>query len=331
MSYDDQWPPAAETAKAEPPSPATVEECTTPPITYGDQNSPPRRQCRPPNNGGHYERPARRRSHRSITDVPEARPIRTRIPRADRHRRKVPYADPARVGPVGPHPRLSLRRIEAHRPACRTRSADRRRAEIVKPGFGNQYGRTCAPIYRLRHWWITTPGWRNPTRVDTDTQMSRSNKVDERQIRKWMTTNRVVDHDTQVSYLRPITVLLTGRGHLSRVRHQTSRNRQQTPHPKTFNRTTKHADPEPPRHCPRHMPDGTDDNCGACGIARRQLRRLEEKNRRTGSPHYSTPSLDHRRLRRLRRLRAPYSGGVTHCPNHPNFRQLSTTNRKEPT
>ena len=104
--------------------------------------------------------------------------------------------------------------------------------EIVNPGFGNQYGRTCAPIYQIAPLGITTPIWRNPT--------------------KWMTTNRVVDHDTQVSHLTVLLmVLLTGG--VTAAGHQTSRNRQQTPAPKPFTEQQA-ADPEPPRHCPRHIP-----------------------------------------------------------------------------
>ncbi|WP_197381450.1 hypothetical protein [Mycolicibacterium mengxianglii] len=37
-------------------------------------------------------------------------------------------------------------------------------------------------------------------------------------------------------------------------------------------------DPEPQRYCDRHMPDGTDDKCGACGRRRRTHEAWEVRN-----------------------------------------------------
>ena len=51
--------------------------------------------------------------------------------------------------------------------------------EIVKPGFGNQYGRTCAPIYQIAPL-VDNDTWvAQSNKVDDDTQMSRSNEVDD--------------------------------------------------------------------------------------------------------------------------------------------------------
>ena len=260
MTSRDQWAPGGRDGEGRAtPSPATVERVvTTPPITYGDQHSPPRRQRAP--KPGHYEWPARRRSHRSITDVPEARPIRTRIPRADRHRRKC-------------HTQTRQRSVRWDHIRVRLYGASRRTAqravhdlltagvlEIVKPGFGNQYGPTCAPIYQIA------------PLVDNDTWVAQSNKVDD---------------DKPGSGSRHPGVVLDGPidGPIETVRIDGGASPQSGTSPDESQPSTdpppqkpfteqQAADPEPPRH----MPIGTDDNPAA---RTPPARRLEEKNRRT--------------------------------------------------
>jgi hypothetical protein len=140
--------------------------------------------------------------------------------------------------------------------------------EIVKPGFGNQYGRTCAPIYQIA------------PLVDNDTWVAQSNKVDDDKSKVHDDKPGSGSRHPGVVLDGPIDGPIDGGRHLSRVRHQTSHNRQQTPHPKTLHRTTSRRPrttaPLPTPHARRH---------------RRQLRRLrhrtpparrlEEKNRRT--------------------------------------------------
>jgi hypothetical protein len=137
-----------------------------------------------------------------------------------------------------------------------------------------------------------------------------------------MTTNRVVDHDTQVSYLTVLlTVLLTGgatsAGYVTR--RVATVNRPPTPKPFTEQQA---ADPEPPRHCPRHMPDGTDDNCGGCGIARRQH---DAWKRRTVERLTALLDTIARQIDACddcdRAGQLVYGPAFTPCPIHPNFRQ----------
>ena len=141
--------------------------------------------------------------------------------------------------------------------------------EIVNPGFGNQYGRTCAPIYQIA------------PLVDNDTYLAQSNKMDD---------------DKPGSGSRHPGVVLDGPidgpidGGRHRRRSPDESQPSTDPRPKTLHRTTSRRSrttaPLPTPH-----PDGTDDNCGGCGIARRQHDAWKRKPS-NDSPHYSTPSLD---------------------------------------
>ncbi len=181
--------------------------------------------------------------------------------------------------------------------------------EIVKPGFGNQYGRTCAPIYQIaRHWWITTPGWRNPTKWMTTN-------------RKCMTTNRVVDHDTQVSYLTVLlTVLLTGgatsAGYVTR--RVATVNRPPTPNPSPNNKP-----PTPNHRATAHATCPTaQTTTAAAGIARRQH---DAWKRRTVERLTALLDTIARQIDACddcdRAGQLVYGPAFTPCPIHPNFRQ----------
>jgi len=133
-----------------------------------------------------------------------------------------------------------------------------------------------------------------------------------------MTTNLVVDHDTQVSYLTVLLmVLLTGG--VTAAGHQTSRNRQQTPAPKPFTEQQA-ADPEPPRHCPRHIPTAQTTTAAAAAshAASTTPGREEPSN---DSPHYSTPSLD----RSTPATTATEPANSSTAPHSPHARNTPTS------
>jgi hypothetical protein len=93
-------------------------------------------------------------------------------------------------------------------------------------------------------------------------------------------------------------------------------NRPSTPKPFT---EQQDADPQPPRHCPRHMPDGTDDNCGGCAIARRQH---DAWKRRTVERLTALLDTIARQIDACDRAgQLVYGPAFTPCPKHPNFRQ----------
>lgn len=115
---------------------------------------------------------------------------------------------------------------------------------VVKRGFDNQHGRSCAPIYQIEplgEWVI---------QVNQSTQ-----------------DERVIQVSQSVS------------GRTDQIRERTGQIQSRTAHPGdpldgSINGSTGGDvanvpdESEPAPHCARHMPDGTDRNCGPCGDAR---------------------------------------------------------------
>ena len=172
--------------------------------------------------------------------------------------------------------------------------------EIVNPGFGNQYGRTCAPIYQIA------------PLVDNDTYLAQSNKMDD---------------DKPGSGSRHPGVVLDGPidgpidGGRHRRRSPDESQPSTDPRPKTLHRTTSRRSrttaPLPTPH-----PDGTDDNCGGCGIARRQH---DAWKRRTVERLTALLDTIARQIDSCddcdRAGQLVYGPAFTPCPKHPNFGQ----------
>ena len=190
--------------------------------------------------------------------------------------------------------------------------------EIVKPGFGNQYGRTCAPIYQIAPL-VDNDTWvAQSNKVDDDTQMSRSNEVDDDKSKVHDDKPGSGSRHPGVVLDRPIDGGVSPQPGTSPDESQPSTD---PPLQKPFTEQQA-ADPEPPRHCPRHMPDGTDDNCGGCGIARRQH---DAWKRRTVERLTALLDTIARQIDACddcdRAGQLVYGPAFTPCPKHPNFRQ----------
>jgi hypothetical protein len=143
---------------------------------------------------------------------------------------------------------------------------------VIKPGFGNQHGRMCAPLYQIE------------PLLDTDTQVTRSHELD--------TDNPDVDTDKPGGGYRHPGVVLDGSidGSIDGSTDGGARAHArgpQLPAVPDDNPPTKiingeivfeDPDPEPPRFCPEHMPDGTSKPCWRCQAVRVDHERWTERH-----------------------------------------------------
>ena len=178
--------------------------------------------------------------------------------------------------------------------------------EIVKPGFGNQYGRTCAPIYQIA------------PLVDNDTWVAQSNKVDDDKPGSGSRHPGVV-LDGPID--GPIETVLTGGvtsvGYVTRRVATVNR----PPTPKALHRTTSRRPrttaPLPTPHARRHRRQ-----LRRRGIARRQH---DAWKRRTVERLTALLDTIARQIDACddcdRAGQLVYGPAFTPCPKHPNFRQ----------
>lgn len=182
--------------------------------------------------------------------------------------------------------------------------------EVVLPGFRNQHGVSRAPVYRIASLVDTDTQLSSSTVEDHDTQVSSSKKLDTDKP-ELDTDKRGVDTDTQVSYLTfPYDGSLDGgEAHDADVPGDSLSS---NPHTEEIIDAVvvddAPADPEPRRYCTAHMPYGTPDPCGLCGIARHHHEAWSKRNE--VDPLRGWAEIAHEaRINEIRHA-------IDHCPNH---------------
>jgi hypothetical protein len=79
----------------------------------------------------------------------------------------------------------------------------------------------------------------------------------------------------------------------------------------------------PPRYCPAHTPNGTNEPCGACAQARHDYGTWKKTNTERITELKATIRAAINNCEECDEYGRPFNGPSQHCPRHPNFRQLA--------